>query len=70
MEARVGEDRTTLYGDDALRAFAAGHAGESSRAFIEALTRLLDDFGDGLDDDTALLALGAFAHGPSTTNPR
>ncbi|MFG2213176.1 PP2C family protein-serine/threonine phosphatase [Streptomyces sp. NPDC048638] len=69
-EARIGEDRTALYGDDALRAFAAGHAGESSQAVIEALTGLLDDFGDGLDDDTALLALGVPAPGPTTTNPR
>ena len=69
-EARIGEDRTTLYGDEALRAFAAGHAGESSHAVIEALTGLLDDFGDGLDDDTALLALGVPAPGPTTTNPQ
>ncbi|MFJ9411373.1 PP2C family protein-serine/threonine phosphatase [Streptomyces sp. NPDC101393] len=69
-EARIGEDRTTLYGDEALRAFAAGHAGESSHAVIEALSGLLDDFGDGLDDDTALLALGVPAPGPTTTNPQ
>ncbi|MFD3537123.1 PP2C family protein-serine/threonine phosphatase [Streptomyces sp. NPDC058664] len=58
-EARTGADRNTLYGDEALRAFAAGHAGKSPHAVIQALTGLLDDFGDGLDDDTALLAIGA-----------
>ena len=42
-EARIGEDRTTLYGDDALRAFAASHAGEPSQRVIEALTGLLDE---------------------------
>ncbi len=68
-EARIGEDRTTLYGDDALRAFAASHAGEPSQRVIEALTGLLDDFGDGLDDDTALLALGVPAPGSTAKNP-
>ncbi|MFE7647460.1 PP2C family protein-serine/threonine phosphatase [Streptomyces phaeoluteigriseus] len=57
-EARTGKDRTTLYGDEALRDFTAGHAGNPPHALIQALTGLLDDFGDGLDDDTALLALG------------
>ncbi|MGW9369583.1 PP2C family protein-serine/threonine phosphatase [Streptomyces xanthophaeus] len=57
-EARTGEGRTDLYGDEALRAFATGHAGRSPHAVMDALTGLLDSFGDGLDDDTALLALG------------
>ncbi|MFE4857804.1 PP2C family protein-serine/threonine phosphatase [Streptomyces sp. NPDC056670] len=57
-EARTGEDRAGLYGDEALLDFAAGQAGASPRAVIQALTGLLDSFGDGLDDDTALLALG------------
>ncbi|MEU2424976.1 SpoIIE family protein phosphatase [Streptomyces sp. NPDC007851] len=64
-EARTGQDRTTLYGDDALRAFAADHAGRPPHAVIQALTALLDDFGDGLDDDTALLALGV----PTAASP-
>ncbi|MEU2062411.1 SpoIIE family protein phosphatase [Streptomyces sp. NPDC013455] len=66
-EARIGEDRTTLYGDEALLAFATDHAGRSPHAVIQALTRLLDSFGDGLDDDTALLALGVPAALPQTT---
>ncbi|KPI20609.1 serine phosphatase [Actinobacteria bacterium OV450] len=57
-EARTGESRTDLYGDEALRAFATDHAGRSPAAVMKALTGLLDGFGDGLDDDTALLALG------------
>lgn len=57
-EARTGTDRADLFGDEALRDFAAGHAGTSVRGVIEALTGLLAGFGEGLDDDTALLALG------------
>ncbi|WP_373302829.1 PP2C family protein-serine/threonine phosphatase [Streptomyces litmocidini] len=70
-EARTGEDRTALYGDAALRAFAADHAGEPPGAVMKALADLLDGFGDGLDDDTALLALGVPsrpAPGPATKN--
>ncbi|MER7622991.1 SpoIIE family protein phosphatase [Streptomyces sp. NPDC126503] len=58
-EARTGADRSSLFGDDALLAFAAQHAGKSPHAVIQALSGLLDSFGDGLDDDTALLALGS-----------
>ncbi|MFI9809999.1 PP2C family protein-serine/threonine phosphatase [Streptomyces sp. NPDC052301] len=64
-EARTGTDRTSLYGDDGLLAFATRHAGEPPHAVIQALTGLLDSFGDGLDDDTALLALGSPAHLPA-----
>ncbi|OKH98897.1 histidine kinase [Streptomyces sp. CB02923] len=56
-EARTGPDRA-LYGDDALRTFATGHTGSPPQTVIQELTGLLDSFGDGLDDDTALLALG------------
>ncbi|MFE2049677.1 PP2C family protein-serine/threonine phosphatase [Streptomyces sp. NPDC059459] len=65
-EARTGEDRNSLFGDEALRDFAAGHAGESPQAVLHALTGLLDGFGDGLDDDTALLTLGVPAPAPQT----
>ncbi|MDG9705663.1 PP2C family protein-serine/threonine phosphatase [Streptomyces sp. DH37] len=63
-EARVGPDGA-LYGDAALRAFTAGHAGTPPHAVVQALSGLLEDFGDGLDDDTALLALGV----PAATHP-
>ncbi|KOG44715.1 histidine kinase [Streptomyces virginiae] len=56
-EARVGENRE-LYGEDALRTFTAGLARGGTHELIAALTGLLDGFGEGLDDDTALLALG------------
>ncbi|MFJ5534754.1 PP2C family protein-serine/threonine phosphatase [Streptomyces sp. NPDC093261] len=69
-EARTGEDRTSLYGDEALLTFAAGHAGKPASALIEALTGLLNSFGDGLDDDTALLALGVPAPDLQTRNSR
>ncbi|CAL9279582.1 PP2C family protein-serine/threonine phosphatase [Streptomyces sp. SudanB91_2054] len=65
-EARTGDDRTALYGEEALLAFAADHADRSAHDVIQALTGLLDDLGDGLDDDTALLALGAPALTPRT----
>ncbi|KMO95243.1 PP2C family protein-serine/threonine phosphatase [Streptomyces roseus] len=58
-EARTGADRSALYGEKALRDFTAGHAGQSPQAIVKALATLLDGFGAGLDDDTALLALGA-----------
>ncbi|MEV7296644.1 SpoIIE family protein phosphatase [Streptomyces microflavus] len=56
-EARTGPDRA-LYGDDALRTFTATRTPAGPQALITALTGLLASFGDGLDDDTALLALG------------
>ncbi|AKZ60647.1 putative regulator [Streptomyces ambofaciens ATCC 23877] len=65
-EARTGADRTALYGEEALLAFAADHAGRPAHDVIQAFTGLLDDFGDGLDDDTALLALGVPAPAPQT----
>ncbi|MDH6228071.1 sigma-B regulation protein RsbU (phosphoserine phosphatase) [Streptomyces sp. MJP52] len=69
-EARTGEDRTSLYGEEALLAFATEHAGASPQAVIEALTGLLDGFGDGLDDDVALLALGVPASDHPTRTER
>ncbi|MEU6524056.1 SpoIIE family protein phosphatase [Streptomyces sp. NPDC046924] len=69
-EARTGEDRTGLYGDEALLAFAADHAGRPPPVAIQALTDLLRSFGDGLDDDTALLALGVPALAPRTRSSR
>ncbi|MFH9011276.1 PP2C family protein-serine/threonine phosphatase [Streptomyces sp. NPDC017943] len=69
-EARLGPGRDDLYGEDALLAFAAERAPASPREVISALTGLLRGFGDGLDDDTALLALGAPAtDGPARTGP-
>ncbi|WP_309057274.1 SpoIIE family protein phosphatase, partial [Streptomyces sp.] len=69
-EARTGEDRTNLFGDEALLAFAARHAGKSPHDVIQALSGLLDGFGDGLEDDTALLALGSPAPSSDRTPTR
>ncbi|MDB1086117.1 SpoIIE family protein phosphatase [Streptomyces sp. ACA25] len=60
-EARVGKDRA-LFGDEALRTFAAGLCPVGPHELITALTDLLAGFAGGLDDDTALLALGVPAH--------
>ncbi|MBM7439374.1 sigma-B regulation protein RsbU (phosphoserine phosphatase) [Streptomyces sp. HB132] len=64
-EARIGPDRD-LYGEDALRAFTAGKPPAGPQALVTALTGLLAGFGDGLDDDTALLALGVPAPLPTS----
>jgi sigma-B regulation protein RsbU (phosphoserine phosphatase) len=56
-EARTGNGRSR-YGVDALRAFAAGIAPTTASAIVSAISQLLDGFAGGLDDDTALLALG------------
>ncbi|MFF7903997.1 PP2C family protein-serine/threonine phosphatase [Streptomyces sp. NPDC007920] len=69
-EARTGEDRTSLYGDEALLDFTAAHAGQPPPVSIQALTDLLHSFGDGLDDDTALLALGVPAPNPPKRSAR
>ncbi|MFI1505569.1 PP2C family protein-serine/threonine phosphatase [Streptomyces sp. NPDC020597] len=57
-EARTGPDRADLYGDHALREFVAAHAGASPQGIVQALSGLLEGLGDGVDDDTALLAIG------------
>ncbi|KPC80891.1 histidine kinase [Streptomyces sp. NRRL S-4] len=46
------------YGDEALLDFARTLAPVSAPGAVNALTELLDSFGEGLDDDTALLAMG------------
>ena len=55
-EARTGRGRDR-YGEQALRAFAAGIAPATAAAAIDAITALLEGLGDGLDDDVAVLAL-------------
>ena len=53
------------YNEDALHTFATNLAPAGAAATIAALTKLLESFGDGLDDDTALLALGVPALAPT-----
>ena len=55
-EARV-DDRGGRYGEEALLEFATDLAPTTATTMIDALTGLLDSFGNGLDDDTALLAV-------------
>jgi sigma-B regulation protein RsbU (phosphoserine phosphatase) len=55
-EARTGPGRDR-FGDQALRAFAASITPTTASAAVDAVIDLLDDFGDGLDDDIAVLAL-------------
>jgi sigma-B regulation protein RsbU (phosphoserine phosphatase) len=73
-EARTGPTRDSLYGDTALHRFATDHAPAAPGEIITALAGLLEGFGDGLDDDAALLALGVPAThplpGPATNHPR
>ncbi|MEU8677868.1 SpoIIE family protein phosphatase [Streptomyces sp. NPDC048560] len=46
------------YGDEALLDMARALAPTSAPGAVEALNALLDSFGEGLDDDAALLAMG------------
>ena len=54
-EARIGAQ--DHYGEAALRDFAAALAPTTAPAAITAVRSLLTGFGDGLDDDTAVLAV-------------
>ena len=56
-EARVAADRSR-YGDEALLEFAAALAPRGAADTVTAVRELLTGFGPGLDDDTAVLALG------------
>lgn len=49
--------RPDRYGEQALLDFAAAQAPTSAPAVVRAVTALLEGFGDGVDDDTAVLAL-------------
>ena len=56
-EARVDGSRDR-YDEDGLLAFARALAPTTARDAVDATFSLLEGFGDGLDDDTAVLALG------------
>ncbi len=57
-EARTGAGPDTMYGEEALLSFAARHAPSTADGVVGALTELLEGLGEGLEDDTAILALG------------
>jgi sigma-B regulation protein RsbU (phosphoserine phosphatase) len=52
-------DPSERYGDEALRAFVSELAPTTATAAVTAIIALLDSLGDGRQDDTAVLALGA-----------
>jgi phosphoserine phosphatase RsbU/P len=57
-EARApAADASGRYGDEALRAFGRDLAPTTAAAAITAITALLETLGDGVEDDTAVLAL-------------
>lgn len=57
-EAVVGPDRSRYNDDGALHRFAAAAAPTTASRLIEQLQTLLSGFGDGVQDDVALLAIG------------
>jgi sigma-B regulation protein RsbU (phosphoserine phosphatase) len=57
-EARTAPPGPALLGEEELLRFAAGLAPATPGAVVEALGGLLDDLGAGVQDDTAVLALG------------
>ncbi|MFC8829801.1 PP2C family protein-serine/threonine phosphatase [Streptomyces sp. NPDC057137] len=56
------------YGDEALLEFAGTLAPTTARSTVAALTELLDTFGTGVDDDTAILAISVPA--PTSEEPQ
>ncbi len=58
-EARAATtDPSGRYGDEAFRIFARGLAPRTAAAAVAAIVGLLESFGAGIEDDTAVLALG------------
>lgn len=55
-EAKTGRTRR-FDDDDALLEFAGRHTPTDAGAFVEAVRVLLASFGDGLEDDAAVIAL-------------
>jgi phosphoserine phosphatase RsbU/P len=60
-EARTGGPGRERFGDEALLALAGRLAPTAAQALVTRLAGVLEDFATGLDDDTALLALGCAA---------
>ena len=63
-EARV--DRTERYEEEALLEFLTAQAPTSASDTVAAVRQLLDGFGDGLDDDTAVLAVSVAVRAPAS----
>ncbi|MFC4030234.1 PP2C family protein-serine/threonine phosphatase [Streptomyces polygonati] len=56
-EARTAGPGRDRYGDEALLDFAAALAPSTAAGVVDAVTGLLDALGEGVEDDTAVLAL-------------
>jgi sigma-B regulation protein RsbU (phosphoserine phosphatase) len=63
-EARTGR-ASARYDEEALEGFAANLAPITAPALIDAVAGLFAEFGDGLEDDAAVLALGVQIAPPS-----
>jgi sigma-B regulation protein RsbU (phosphoserine phosphatase) len=68
IDARTGAARER-YGEEALCALAAGLAPATATSVVAAIIDLLEGFGDGLDDDIAVLALSAPPAGGTRDEP-
>jgi sigma-B regulation protein RsbU (phosphoserine phosphatase) len=64
-EARTGTGTERFDDDGALLRFAADHCPTAASTIIDEIRALLDDLGGGVEDDVAVLALGA----PYTPDP-
>jgi sigma-B regulation protein RsbU (phosphoserine phosphatase) len=60
-EAKTGPHRRFDDNDDLVE-FARAHTPTDAPAVVDAVRRLLESFGDGLEDDAALMALSVPAH--------
>jgi serine phosphatase RsbU (regulator of sigma subunit) len=67
-EARINR-RRDRYDEDALRRFVADLAPAQAPDVVRALVDLLAGFGDGIDDDVAILAIGIPPRRSSTAYP-
>ena len=65
-EARIGPGTERYDDDGALIEFAAAHAPTTAEAIVDDLRELLASFGTGLEDDTAVMALGVARENTST----
>lgn len=69
-EARTGAESDTMFGEQALLSFATGISPCTPKELIAALGDLLKGFGEGLNDDTALLSIGIPTGPPPSPTPR
>ncbi|MDV7134630.1 PP2C family protein-serine/threonine phosphatase [Williamsia muralis] len=65
-EARIGPGTERYDDDGALIEFAAAHAPTTAEQIVGDLRELLASFGTGLEDDTAVMALGVARENTST----